>query len=111
TRAQPGSISPHSPPPPGYPRSLTTPNSMVFLGPHRETIVFDPAVPGRSPLIDAVVSPDMVASMLKSIGSLTEIEGTPQLQSVSDLLGHERRVWTAHGKGSFGVRVQVEVMV
>ena len=42
---------------------------------------------------------------------LESIEGTPQLRTVNDLLGHERRVWTANGAAGDGSRVQVEVMV
>jgi hypothetical protein len=97
-------------PPPGFVRDPQS-KSMVYLGDKRQTIVFDSAVPGRSALVDAVVSPDMVATMLKSIGSLETINGTPQLRNVPDLLGHERRVWTATGTSRERNAVQVEVMV
>ena len=107
---QPEKVLPEFTPPPGFARSPTSP-SLQYVGPRRQTIVFDPAVNGRSQLVDAVVSPDLVATMLKSTGSLSSIDGAPQLLTATDLLGHERRVWSAAGTGSDGNRVQVEVMV
>jgi hypothetical protein len=97
-------------PPPGFSRQQSS-TSLVYTGPRRQTILFDAAVPGRSDLVAADLSPDQAAAMLKGTGSLTTVEGTPQLITVTDLSGHERRVWTATGAGADGGRLQVEVMV
>jgi hypothetical protein len=107
---QPDNVFPDFIAPPGYVRDPSK-TSLLYLGPRRQTIVFDAAVPGRSPLVDAVVSPNMVATMLKSIGSLSSIDAAPQTMTARDLLGHERRVWSAVGAGRDGNRVQVEIMV
>jgi hypothetical protein len=103
-------VFPQFVPPPGYGRD-PNPDLMRFIGPRRETIVFDAAVAGRSALVDTAVSPENFANRLKGIGLLVSIEGTPQERTVNDLLGHTRRVWSAKGAASDGTRVQVEVMV
>ena len=108
-------IFPAFAPPPGYARDPSV-DLLRYVGPRQQTIVFDAAVPGRSGLVDAVVSPDLLANLLKSSGTLTSIDGAPQSRKVSDLLGHQRRVWSATGTaaaagGGDGGRVQVEVMV
>ena len=44
-------------------------------------------------------------------GLLKTIDGAPQSIKVTDLLGHERRVWSASGTGNDDSKLQVEVMV
>jgi hypothetical protein len=107
---QPQAVFPSFTAPPGFVRDVSG-AVMFFSGPRKQTIAFYPAVPGRHALVDAVVSPDQVAAMLKSTGSLTTIDQAPQLLTTSDLLGHERRVWSAAGNNAEGNHVQVEVMV
>jgi hypothetical protein len=96
-------------PPPGF-RPDPASASLSFTGPRGQSIVFYAAVPGRHPLVDNVVSPDQVATMLRSSGSLSSIDSVSPVTITSDLLGHDRRIWSAAGTGPQG-KVQVEVMV
>jgi hypothetical protein len=96
-------------PPPGFVRDTST-TLLRFIGPRRQTIVFDAAVAGRSGLMESGVTPAMIANLLKTGGTLTSVEGTPQLRTTPDLLGHQRRIWTVNGASPDGTRVQVEVM-
>lgn len=96
-------------PPPGFSRDPESP-AMLFTGAKGQTIVFDAAVMGRQGLAEANVAPSVVEPLLKELANLQTIE-TPTLRSVRDLQGHERRVWSATGTTSFGVPLQVEMMV
>ncbi len=96
-------------PPPGFVRD-TKSHAMLFTGDKGQTIVFDAAVMGHQTLADADVSPQVVEPLLKELASLNTIN-TPTLRSLRDLQGHERRVWSATGTTSFGVPLQVEMMV
>jgi len=107
---QPQAVFPSFIPPSGF-RPDPASASLAFSGPRGQSIVFYPAVPGRHPLVDSVVSPDQVATMLKSSGSLSSIDSVSNVTISSDLLGHNRRIWSAAGKGPQGTDVQVEVMV
>jgi hypothetical protein len=106
---QPQAVFPSFIPPSGF-RPDPAGGSLAFAGSRGQSIVFYPAVPGRHPLIDALVSPDQVATMLRSSGSLSSIDSVSQATRAGDLLGHDRRVWSASGTGPQG-KVQVEVMV
>src|SRR5205814_9483397 len=84
---QPQVVFPDFIPPPTYRRAGgAAAESLAFAGPRGQSIVFYPAVPGRHPLVDAVVSPDQVATLLKSSGSLSSIDSTPQALPTPDLL-------------------------
>jgi hypothetical protein len=96
--------------PPGFVRQPVN-SSLLYIGPKRQTIRFDPAVAGRSDIVSADLSPDQAATILKSTGLLTTVEGTPQMIKVTDLEGQERRVWTASGKAPNKEQIQIEVMV
>lgn len=97
-------------PPPGFTQNPLS-KSRMYLGPKHETIVLDAGVPGRSRIVDATLSPEMVETILKSTGALTTVDGPAQMRTVPDLSGHQRRVWSATGTNSNGKAVQVEVMV
>ena len=110
---QAATVLPDFIPPPGYVPNTANPSLRLFINPRGQTIVFYPAVPGRHALVDAVVSPDQVATILKNTGALTSIDTTPppRLLTTSDLLGHDRRIWSASGTNAKGEHLQVELMV
>ncbi|HYO10219.1 MAG TPA: hypothetical protein VER17_14725, partial [Tepidisphaeraceae bacterium] len=84
---------------------------LLFTGPKQQTILFNPGAPGRSRLTEGDVPEEVVASLVRQVASLDRLEDRPALRPVHDLLGHERRVWSAAGASASGAVVQVEVMV
>src|SRR5207302_8928530 len=76
-----------------------------------QTIRFDAGVPGRSQFTQGEVPAEVVAGLVKNVASLQQLDATPTLRTVRDLLGHERRVWSSAGTTADGQLVQVEGMV
>jgi hypothetical protein len=86
-------------------------SSLVFIGPAGQEVRFDPAIGGRHDLAAAQVPADVMSERIKGITGIGTLASPPALHVVKDLLGHERRIWSARGTTSGGKEVQVEVMV
>jgi hypothetical protein len=95
--------------PPGFKRNEKSP-SLLFQGAQGESIVFEAGVAGRSALVDSNISPDKAAALLKALG-LETIETAPTVQTVADLVGHQRQVWSAAGESYNRSPMQIEVMI
>jgi hypothetical protein len=87
------------------------PNILRYTGPDAQTIVFAPAAATRSPLLNEDLSHDQLASLLRNADLLMTLDEPPQVRFVNDMVGHERRVWSAIGAGRGGGNVQVDLMV
>jgi hypothetical protein len=96
--------------PAGFTKNPDSP-ALMYLGPERQTIVLDAGIGGKSSLLAGDVPDDAVASLITQLAGLEKLEGKPSINTMHDLLGHERRVWSAVGNTSGGTLVQVEVMV
>ena len=96
--------------PPGFKREQRA-QVLSFIGPKEETIAFTPASSARSPMVGDDVTPEKIASMLKGLDLMSDISTPPTRQIVPDVVGHERRVWSAVGTTRDGVTVQVDLMV
>ncbi|MEO6436545.1 MAG: hypothetical protein ABIP55_12410 [Tepidisphaeraceae bacterium] len=95
--------------PPGFTRQSTS-TAPLFLGSKGESILFLPAIAGRSQLTGADLAPAAAAEMFKGIGLLQSLDGQPVLTTAGDLSGHQRRVWSVSGKAPDGSTLQVEVV-
>jgi hypothetical protein len=96
--------------PVGFTRGKAAGGQLLYIGPNGQQIIFDSAVAGRSALTQAQVPPEVMAEMLKGLG-LEKLDAPPTMRTVKDLLGHDRRVWSAAGTSSRRAPLQVELMV
>jgi hypothetical protein len=109
-RATTGAVFPAFIPPQAFERDQES-STLLYIGPAGQNIIFEPAAAGRSLVVSGGVSEDVVASMIKQVFAIQQLDAPPTMHTISDLFNHQRRVWSAKGTTSGGREVQVEVMV
>ena len=109
-RATTGAVFPRFVPPPAFERNPDSSN-LMFIGPAKQNILFVAAVGGKNNLVAGNVPSNVVTDLIKQVAGIDALQGAPTMNTIKDLLGHERRIWSARGTVSSGAEVQVEVMV